>query len=655
MAMITPDTFDPLHSYISVRLLQGVPLVDADWNEAHDVRKFEVQAFLKWFVGNGVPEGNDDGFRIASLTSVRVKEDDPPVWDFVIQCGVVGQVPDGTSPVERGLRHVGRCLVDGMDVLIAKDINFRAQKLHVSQGGVATALASLLGVPTIAEIPVGDDPVVVYLDVWERLVTPDEEPGLVHSGLGVESSARLKREWVVRARAGSSVPTPTDPSDPDDPNHFIAGHSYYALATIAHQANVPITDEAITDQRERRLLMPPATLLEDLFGPVDYRRGQGRPIVNLREAINALLRGELPMSPELLMTTTSSIASVFLKDSYEDIWAFWQNGTTEIWYKRYSWASDSWGNDTKLTTDPRTTFQISAVEDRAGGIWVFWISERGGAVDRDIWYKRYSRASDSWENDTKLTTDPQDSAPFALADRAGDIWVFWMSTRSGNFDIWYKRYSHTSDSWGNDTQLTTDLGGDYSPFALADRAGDIWVFWYSQRGTTDLDIRYKRYSHTSDSWGNDTQLTTDLGSDSAPFALVDRAGDIWVFWMSTRSGKFDIWYKRYSQAIDRWGNDTQLTTDPEISPFLSFALADRAGDIWVFWQSGRMNTDPDIWYKRYSRGSWGNDTQLTTDPELSSRPIALADRSGTIWVFWSSGRRGTVSVDIRYRKMFLAL
>ena len=47
-------------------LLQGVPLVDADWNEAHDVRKFEVQAFLKWFVGNGVPEGND-GFHIAGL------------------------------------------------------------------------------------------------------------------------------------------------------------------------------------------------------------------------------------------------------------------------------------------------------------------------------------------------------------------------------------------------------------------------------------------------------------------------------------------------------------------------------------------------------------------------------------------------------------
>ena len=195
MAMITPDTFNPLHSYISVRLLQGVPLVDANWNEAHDVRKFEVQAFLKWFVGNGVSEGND-GFRIADLTSVVV--DDVDVWDFVIQRGV-GAAPDGTNNVERGLRYIGRCLVDGMDVLVARDRRFRAQALHVTQEGSA-AQESLLGVPRIAEIPVGDDPVVVYLNVWERPVTAAEDSSLVHSDLRVESCARLKREWVVRAR-----------------------------------------------------------------------------------------------------------------------------------------------------------------------------------------------------------------------------------------------------------------------------------------------------------------------------------------------------------------------------------------------------------------------------------------------------------------------
>ena len=268
-----------------MRLQQGVPLVDADWNEAHDVRKFEVQAFLKWFVGNGVPEGND-GFRIAGLDPAVVR-------DFVIRRGV-GAAPAGTSHVEQGLRHVGRCLVDGMDVLIAEDLHFRAQPLHVNQGGAATALATTWGVPTIAEVPNVTGTVVVYLDVWERLVTPEEDPSLVHSGLGVESCARLKREWVVRARAGSSVPTPATTT----PTVSSPGIAITPWRPSPIRPTSPSPTEAITDQRERRLLDAPGDPARRPVRPVDYRRGQGRPLVNLREAINTLLRGELPGSPE---------------------------------------------------------------------------------------------------------------------------------------------------------------------------------------------------------------------------------------------------------------------------------------------------------------------------------------------------------------------
>lgn len=66
MGDFSRDTFDRLKHYVGVRLQQGVPLLDADWNETDDIRRYEVQAFLKWFVGDGVPAGND-GFRIAPL------------------------------------------------------------------------------------------------------------------------------------------------------------------------------------------------------------------------------------------------------------------------------------------------------------------------------------------------------------------------------------------------------------------------------------------------------------------------------------------------------------------------------------------------------------------------------------------------------------
>ena len=54
----------------------------------------------------------------------------------------------------------------------------------------------------------------------------------------------------------------------------------------------------VTDRRHRRLRLPPATLVEDVMGTStdEYRAESRRPPISLREAVNALLRGELPMT-----------------------------------------------------------------------------------------------------------------------------------------------------------------------------------------------------------------------------------------------------------------------------------------------------------------------------------------------------------------------
>ncbi len=59
-------TFDKEKHYVGIRLQQGVPLIDADWNEQEDLRRDALEDFLKWFIGNGVPDGTD-GFRIEAL------------------------------------------------------------------------------------------------------------------------------------------------------------------------------------------------------------------------------------------------------------------------------------------------------------------------------------------------------------------------------------------------------------------------------------------------------------------------------------------------------------------------------------------------------------------------------------------------------------
>src|SRR6266705_369819 len=137
MGVISSNNFDPTRGYVGVRLQQGVPIVDRDWNEMEDIHKFELRTFLKWFVGDGVPSGSD-AFRIDPTGDSN---------NFWIRAGI-GTPTSGISNQDRGLYFAGNCLVDGLDVSIIDDIQFTKQLLHESQPG-ADALAVALGVPKI--------------------------------------------------------------------------------------------------------------------------------------------------------------------------------------------------------------------------------------------------------------------------------------------------------------------------------------------------------------------------------------------------------------------------------------------------------------------------------------------------------------------------
>ena len=255
MGVISSNSFDPVRRYASVRLQQGVPLVDADWNEMEDIHKFELRTFLKWFVGDGVPN-DSDAFRIGA-TGDPPDPNDPD--DFIILAGVVGTLPANIGNLDKALFFTGSYLVEGLEATIASDVKFKSQPLHESQP-TANALATAWNVPKITGLSLPTPPntvVLVYLDVWERLVTPTEDPSLILAGLGTESCARLKREWAVRLRTlpltGStftiSLPSPGDAD-------YLTGHGYSALAAVVNKTNTNIVNsDDIVDLRQTRLTL----------------------------------------------------------------------------------------------------------------------------------------------------------------------------------------------------------------------------------------------------------------------------------------------------------------------------------------------------------------------------------------------------------------
>ena len=195
MSNFSRNTFDPNKQYVGVRLQQGVPLVDADWNESEDIRRAEFENLVKNFVGDGVPQGSN-AFLIQTITNVHD--------NFQIGAGF--------------------CLVDGFIVNNSTVLNY------TDQADVT---------PKPLNLPPNDTTRtdLVYLDIWEREVDAFEDINLVNNAIGIETCVRQKREWRVRVAEGVQLPTP-------DPDHY-----FYLLAQLQRRNSGGTHSTIVIDQR----------------------------------------------------------------------------------------------------------------------------------------------------------------------------------------------------------------------------------------------------------------------------------------------------------------------------------------------------------------------------------------------------------------------
>lgn len=143
-------------NYVGVRLQQGVPLLDADWNLLEDLRRYDHELLAKLFVGDGVPVGSD-GFRITPNGES----------DFIIKAGYI--------------------IVNGKLVYNPADVSYAAQNSTPLDDGKYYLSYT------------------AYLDVWEEEVT-----GIKERRLQEETTTRIVRKWKVSVVQGAN-PVPQAP------------------------------------------------------------------------------------------------------------------------------------------------------------------------------------------------------------------------------------------------------------------------------------------------------------------------------------------------------------------------------------------------------------------------------------------------------------
>jgi hypothetical protein len=201
MGNFSRHTFDPLKNYVGVRLQQGVPVLDADWNELNDVTRQELYDTLSFTFTDGIPPGGSD-FQVLSRSE--------PSNDFDILAGTA--------------------LIQGRPIRLRNNVRYSTQPWTDPQRAARDGVAVIPPLTIPPGPPEGAPPRtdIVYLDVWDREVDSFEDTNLINPAIGVETCVRLKREAAVRV-AEETRTLPTAP----------AGHAFLPLALLHRPRNQP--------------------------------------------------------------------------------------------------------------------------------------------------------------------------------------------------------------------------------------------------------------------------------------------------------------------------------------------------------------------------------------------------------------------------------
>ncbi len=731
MGDFSRSTFDRVKHYVGVRLQQGVPLVDADWNEAEDIRRYEVQAFLKWFVGDGVPAGND-GFRIAALpgggvntirltsvgttgrTSVTVDvagstaaaalgfaqanrqatrrhaaarltgEAGQPFALAAGQTLVVaaqGAAPEtvtfaaasfanigaataaevvtainaaltrvtasagaGDDVVITGgdgtLDGAGRCLVDGRDAVQEGRTTYTAQPLFAN-----ATLATEWGVPVVDPLSApgaGTRTDLLYLDVWDREVTAAEDDTLVDPAIGVESCVRLRREWTVRVRPGTTqLPVPGN-------GDFRAGHSYLALALLNRQAGVAaIQASALVDQRAQNLFMPPSTLVDDVLGTsaAAYRRGENRPRISLREAINALLSGQLPGGPEVAVAPGPGpdvLTRASVLDAAGGLVAVWQSprtaSTNQIVASRLDGAG--FGPVVPITSGA-ARLEPAAVALPNGELVIAYQTGIFDATSTDVMMKRGPlSAIPAGEQAIASNATVADQAVRAVL--AGDQVVF-LTHQSGGVRQWfYRRYRHTDNTFlDNPGPVALSATGlTQRDLHAASAGGMVWVAYAD--GTRLQVLRL----NPAEPVAIDLTANFTASGQLDVYVLALSATEALVFY-DDGTGLFVA-----TCANNAW--TTVKVNDTDASDGTPAAVRDTDGGVLLFSaRTAGAGTDLVLRRRTAAGGPWSQPQRLVSNGFNNLRPHPLMVPSLGLEVLWSGNRTG--DLDIYAKRIITAI
>jgi hypothetical protein len=305
----------------------------------------------------------------------------------------------------------------------------------------------------------------------------------------------------------------------------------------------------------------------------------------------------------------------------------------------------------------KITLWPSISRDQSGRVWLAWSEKTIGGSDRPaVFFKLWNGSSWTGKQQVNVATGGSiDDNVVELSNQT--MMILWTSNSTGHDQLSYRLYSSGTipHPTTGEIRLTNGIPNDTAPSAVQDRDGRIWVAWTRQGISSSVgDVYYKYYNGSA--WSADFPLppaSNPTLNERSPSILQTKDGRIWIVWASNDTGSLNLYYTTTNGTIttlpstgitaSSWTTKTALFSNSAVDDDHPSLVQARDGTLWLFRQESTLTAGVNV----IAGSSSDNGLTWTTNWSTTgsdSTPTAGQMADHRIWVFWN--RAGSQTEEI---------
>jgi hypothetical protein len=277
-----------------------------------------------------------------------------------------------------------------------------------------------------------------------------------------------------------------------------------------------------------------------------------------------------------------------------------------------------------------------------------------GAKTSDVFFCSSTDIARTWSKPVKVCNmKGLGTGPDIGVETNGAIDIVWSDITFGDKtpDIYFSRSTDQGTTWSQPLNVSHNPGASSEPAIAVGPDNSINLVWQDDMaGDQSPDIYYACSNDGGKTWSKGINVSKTPGASTDPAIDVGADSAVHVAWVDTSSGETrpDVYYDRYSNGS--WATPEDVTNTPHKSSYPAIACGPRSAVNLCWSDNSAKQNAADVWcIVAGRRGHFGKPVNISSSAGVSSQPAVAADKIGHVAIVWSDTTSGANQPDIYAR------